>query len=72
MERYLIIVSRDHPWLLEALTSTYGQMGEAEIHLDRREAGPGWGGIGSGPERRVPTSVITDLETQGFMVIPQR
>ncbi len=72
MERYLIIVSRDRPELVDTLASSYGQIGEVEIHLDRRGEGPGWGGIGSGPERRVPTSVITDLEAQGFMVIPQR
>ncbi len=71
MERYLIIVSRDRPWLVEVLTSNYGQTGEVEIHLDRRGEGPLWGGTGYGPERRSRTD-ITDLKTQGFMMIPQR
>ncbi len=72
MGRYLIIVARDRPELVETLFSSYGREGKVEIHLDRREAGQGWAGMGHGPERRAPTPVITDLETQGFMVIPQR
>ncbi len=71
MERYLIIVSRDRPDLVESLTSSYGQTGEIEIHLDRREGGAISAWRGHGTDRRVDGS-ITDLEAHGFMVIPQR
>ncbi len=39
MERYLIIVSRDRPELVDTLASSYGQTDEVEIHLDRRVEG---------------------------------
>ena len=70
MEQYLIIVSRDRPELVETLASSYGQTGEAVIHLDRREPGQVYAWRGHGTDRR-STSVITDLQTQGFLVIPQ-
>ena len=71
MERYLIIVSRDRPELLETLHSTYGQRGNVEIHLDRREEGQISAWRGHGADRR-STGDKTDLQTQGFMVIQQR
>ncbi len=71
MERYLIIVSRDRPELVDTLTSSYGQTGDVEIYLDRREEGQIYAWRGHGTDRRV-AGLITDLQTQGFMVIPQR
>ncbi len=71
MERYLIIVSRDRPELVESLKSAYAPDVEVEIHLDRREEGGICAWRGHGADRRV-ASLITDLQTQGFMVIPQR
>ncbi len=70
MDRYLIIVSRDQPWLVETLTSSYSEEGEVEIHVDRREPEQFSASRGCGGERR-STSLITDLHTQGFMVIQQ-
>ncbi len=68
MERYLIIVSRDRPELLQTLNPVYGQEGEFEIILDRRGGQiSAWGGHGA--DRRTTLSVNTDLQAQGFMVI---
>ncbi len=69
MERYLIVISRDRPELLETLNLTlHGQEGGFEILLDRREREIStWGG--PGPDRRSTLSVKSDLETNGFMVV---
>jgi hypothetical protein len=70
MNRYLIIVSRDRLDLLATLAITYGQKGEAEIHVDRRREQP-WTGMGGRPHRRARSRRDDDLHQRGFLVIPR-
>ena len=64
----LVIVSRDQPELLAALTSIYGHEGAVEIRFDRRHGRPGnW--RGEAGDRRSPPSPDTDLQDDGFVVI---
>jgi len=67
MERYLVIVSRDRPDVLQRLRSAYGHKGEVEILLDRREAQRGE----YGANRRSPRRATTDFGPQGFLMIQQ-
>ncbi len=71
MERYLIIVSRDRPELLETFKRTLASGdGGADILLDRRtQHFAVW--RGPGPDRRSSVSLNRDLETKGFMVVKQ-
>jgi hypothetical protein len=71
VERCLVIVSRDQPELFERLASIYAQEGWIEVLLDRRH-GQLRTGIGNRPDRRSPPSPDTDLQNQGFIVIPRR
>ncbi len=69
MQRYLIIVSRDRPELLETLKQTLsGEEGGMEILLDRRgRLISAW--REPGPDRRSSLGNSGDLETKGFMVV---
>ena len=68
MERFLIIVARDHPELLRYLTRVYGRAEDVEIVLDRRtRPGGAWPGV----DRRDSLS-SAELETHGFLVIEPR
>ncbi len=68
MERFLIIVARDHPELLRHLTRVYGRAEDVEIVLDRRtRPGGAWPGV----DRRDPLD-SAELETHGFLVIEPR
>jgi hypothetical protein len=65
MERFLIIVARDHPDLLRHLTRVYGHAEDVEIVLDRRtRPGGAWLGV----DRRDSLD-SAELETHGFLVI---
>ncbi len=68
MGRYLIIISRDRPGLVQTLKQRlHGQIRGVEILLDRRERQiSAWGG--PGPDRRSTFGVRADFETNGFMV----
>ena len=70
MDRYLVIVSRDRPELVQELRSTYGQAEEVEILLDRRQAPRHWTVPGTEAERRA--AIRLGVEGQGFVVIPQQ
>ena len=70
MERCLVIVARDQPELFERLASIYAHEGWIEVLLDRRH-GPSRTGTGDRPDRRSPPSPATDLQHQGFIVIPR-
>jgi hypothetical protein len=69
VERCLVIVSRDQPELFERMSSIYCQFGW-EVLLDRRHAPLGTG-TENRPDRRSPPSPDTDLQDQGFIVIPR-
>ncbi len=70
MERYLIIVSRDRPELVETLRTFYAHLGEVEVRLDRRERQAGaW--KGDGPDRRRVSHDNRDLQTEGFFIVQQ-
>jgi hypothetical protein len=63
----LIIVARDQPALLAALTSIYAQDDTVEVRVDRRHPQVGnrkW----EAEDRRSPPSLDTDLHEDGFMV----
>ena len=70
MDRYLVIVSRDRPELVQELRSTYGQAEEVEILLDRRQTPRRWTVPGNEAERR--TTNRLGVDGQGFFVIPQQ
>jgi len=61
MNRYLLIVSRDRLDLLATLAITYGQKGELEIRVDRRQEQP-WTGMSGRPRRRARSRRDGDLQ----------
>ena len=67
MERYLVIVSRDRPELVQHLVAAHGHKAEVKILLDRREAQRG----AYGANRRSPRRTTTDFGPQGFLMIQQ-
>jgi hypothetical protein len=69
VDRYLVIVSRERPELVQELRSTYVHSGEVEILLDRRQA-PQRTLPWNAADRRSATRLGTVVEGQGFFVIP--
>ena len=70
MDRYLVIVSRDRPELVQELRSTYGQSEEVEILLDRRQT-PRQTLPRKDADRRSTLQFGAEVEGQGFFVTPQ-
>ena len=70
MDRYLVIVSRDRPELVQELRSTYGQSEEVEILLDRRQT-PRPTLPRNDADRRSTLQLGAEVEGQGFFVTPQ-
>ncbi len=56
---------------MNPLSSYYSQMGEVEIHLDRRE-GQTCAWRGHSVDRRIIRRDNTDLQTKAFMVVRER
>jgi hypothetical protein len=70
MDRYLVIVSRDRPELVQELRSTYGQSEEVEILLDRRQT-PRRTLSRNDADRRSTLRLDAEVEGHGFFVTPQ-
>ncbi len=65
MERYLVIVSRDRPDLVECLTAAHGHKPEVKILLDRRVAQR----REYGADRRSAYRAARDFGPTGFLMI---
>ena len=67
--RFLIVVARDQPEVLQALTRRFAGNEEVQVFLDRRQATWRSGERTDEIERRRPPSIETDVNYRQYVIV---
>ena len=67
--RFLIVVARDQPEVLQALTRRFAGNEEVQVLLDRRQLAWGPGNRINEIERRRPPSIETDVNYRQYVIV---
>ena len=67
--RFLIVVARDQPEVLQALTRRFAENEEVQVFLDRRQAAWRPGERTDEIEQRRPLSIETDVNYRQYVIV---
>ena len=67
--RFLIVVARDQPEVLQALTRRFAGNEEVRVFQDRRQGVWRPGGLKDEIERRRPPSIETDVNYRQYVIV---